>query len=56
MIAALLGKINQFDPELGEWTQYVENLDQYLRGERQSNQTVCCFSYSHWTRALQAAT
>ena len=28
-VATLLGKIDQFDPELEEWTQYVERLDQF---------------------------
>ena len=29
-MAALLGKIDCFDPELEEWPQYVERLEQFL--------------------------
>ena len=29
-MAALLGKIDQFDPEQQEWPQYVERLDQFF--------------------------
>ena len=27
----LLGKIEQFDPEQGEWAQYVERLEQFFK-------------------------
>ena len=29
-MAALLGKIEQFDPEQEEWPQYVERLEQFF--------------------------
>ena len=30
LMAALLGKIEQFDPEQEEWLQYVERLEQFF--------------------------
>ena len=29
-MAALLGKLDQFNPEQEEWPQYVEHLDQFF--------------------------
>ena len=31
-MAALLGRIDQFDPEQEEWPQYVERLEQFFEG------------------------
>ena len=42
-MAALLGRIDSFDPELEEWSQYVERIKQ--RSD--------VLPFSHWANALQ---
>ena len=38
LMAALLGKIDQFDPELEGWPQYVERLEQFLEANNLSGE------------------
>ena len=56
---ALLGKIEQYDPEQEEWPQYVERLEQFFEandltaGRRKSGRETGYFPLGHRTSALQ---
>ena len=56
-MSGLLGKIDYFDPELEEWSQYVERLEQFFMANRiVGEEKTVDFPLSCGTRSLQVAT
>ena len=58
-MAALLGRLDQFEPEQEEWPQYVERLVQFFEANDitgDNKAAKCCaiyLSFSYWASALQ---
>ena len=53
-MAVILGKIEHYDPQTEEWTEYIERVQQFFR-RRQCREEARDVPHPYWSKYLQAA-